>query len=173
MNASTQDEIVYGNSSTALVENLARAFEPSIQSGDEIIVTSEHETNVGPWTKLAERRGCTVKFWLPTPKDSGNPYSVAHSVDSLLPLVTSKTRIVAFSACSNILGQIIDVKSVVSSLRQTCREKGASRVQVCVDCVAYAPHRRVDVRDWDVDCAFFSYYKGTLEPALDTMTWTN
>lgn len=81
------------------------------------------------------------------------------SIDALLPLITSKTRLVAFTACSNILGSVVDVEAVVKAVRAEAQKKGARKVEVCVDCVAYAPHRQVDVRMWDVDYCYFSFYK--------------
>lgn len=81
------------------------------------------------------------------------------SIDALLPLISSKTRLVALTACSNILGQIVDVASVVRAIRDEAAKKGARKVEICVDCVAYAPHRRIDVQGWDVDYCYFSYYK--------------
>src|ERR1700760_4949379 len=56
-NAKSPDEIVFGGSSTQNLENLARGLEEDVQPGDEIIVTSEHEANCGPWKSLAKRRG--------------------------------------------------------------------------------------------------------------------
>lgn len=115
--------------------------------------------NVGPWKKLAARRGCVVKNWLATPTSSNNPYAVTLKIEDLLPLITSKTRIVAFTACSNILGSIISVKEVVKAVRASATQKGAKKVEISVDCVAYAPHRYIDVQDWDVDFCVFSFYK--------------
>jgi len=80
-------------------------------------------------------------------------------IASLLPLITSKTRLIAFTACSNILGSIVPVKDVIAQARAKAKEVGVRKVEFSVDCVAYAPHRRLDVRDWDVDYAVFSYYK--------------
>lgn len=88
-----------------------------------------------------------------------NPYSLSLKVEELLPLVTSKTRIVAFTACSNILGSIVPVADVISALRKDAKSKGASKLEVSVDCVAYSPHRLIDVQAWDVDFAVFSFYK--------------
>lgn len=88
-----------------------------------------------------------------------NPYSVAFRVEDLIPLISSKTRIVAFSACSNILGSIAPIKAIVKAVRTEAAAKGSKKVEISVDCVAYAPHRRMDVQDWDVDFAVFSWYK--------------
>ena len=101
-----------------------------------------------------------MKTWPTTPlPNSTNPYEVIQQLSTLTPLITSKTRIVAFSACSNILGTIVDVKAVVEHVRKVAKERGARKVEICVDCVAYAPHRRIDVQAWDIDYCFFSYYK--------------
>ena len=56
------------------------------------------------------------------------------------------------------------VAQIVQAVRARAKELGARKVEVCVDCVAYAPHRRVDVREWDVDYAYFSFYK--VRPSL-------
>lgn len=102
-----------------------------------------------------------MKTWAATqiPEIPNNTYAVQLALDSLLPLVTSKTRLVAFTACSNILGSITEVAKVVQALREEAAKKGARKLEVCVDCVAYAPHRRIDVKAWDVDYCYFSFYK--------------
>lgn len=115
--------------------------------------------NVGPWKKLAARRGAIVRYWKSTPTNPKNPYSVSLKIEELLPLISSRTRIVAFTACSNILGSIIPVKEVITAIRATAKEQGAKKVEISVDCVAYAPHRRIDVQDWDTDFAVVSLYK--------------
>lgn len=117
--------------------------------------------NAGPWKKLAARKGATIKLWNPrVSKDSpNNPYAMYLDVEDLLPLITSKTRLVAFTACSNILGSIVPVKAVISAARARAKEVTVRKIEFSVDCVAYAPHRRIDVQDWDVDFCFFSFYK--------------
>lgn len=101
-----------------------------------------------------------IKLWPHTViPGSPNPYALELSINSLLPLITAKTRFVAFTACSNILGSIVDVAGVVKAVRSRCAELGARKVEFCVDCVAYAPHRRIDVRERDVEYCYFSYYK--------------
>ncbi|KAH8088987.1 PLP-dependent transferase [Cristinia sonorae] len=161
LNAASVDEVAFGGSSSMLAENLSRALEADVVEGEEIIVTGEHEANAGPWKRLASRRGLTIKVWnaTPSPKTPNNPYSVSLHLETLLPLITSKTRLVAFTACSNILGSIVPVKKVIAAIKAKAREVGARKVETSVDCVAYAPHRRIDVQDWGVDYCFFSVYK--------------
>ncbi|KAI9448697.1 PLP-dependent transferase [Lactarius psammicola] len=158
-NAASPDEIVLGPSSTQNLENLARSIEGDVFNDEEIVVTGEHEANVGPWKKLAARKGLTLKHWRPRITDPSNPYSLGYDVGDLFPLITPKTRLVAFSACSNVLGSIIPVKNVIAAARIRAAERGVRKIEFSVDCVAYAPHRRMDVQDWDVDYAVFSFYK--------------
>ena len=115
--------------------------------------------NVGPWKNLAARRGAILKFWKATPTNPENPYSIKLKVEELIPLISSRTRIVAFTACSNILGSIVPVKEVVKAVREEAKAKGAKKVEISIDCVAYAPHRLMNVQDWDVDFCVFSFYK--------------
>ena len=117
--------------------------------------------NAGPWKKLAQRKGLVIKVWHATQiaEAPNNPYAVKEQLDTLLPLVSAKTRLVAFSACSNILGTLIPVKETVAAVRARARELGVRKVEFCIDCVAFAPHRTVHVRNWDVEYAFLSIYK--------------
>ena len=117
--------------------------------------------NAGPWKRLAARKGALTKLWpaTPLPAYPNNTYAVGLQLDALLPLITSKTRLVAFTACSNILGSVVPVAQIVQGIRARAKELGARKAEVCVDCVAYAPHRGIDVREWDVDYAYFSFYK--------------
>ncbi|KAL7277460.1 hypothetical protein ACG7TL_008381 [Trametes sanguinea] len=180
-NAESVDEIAYGSSSTMLVENLARAIEADIQPGEEIVITGEHEcetssayrcrrtltncfhyaANAGPWKRLAARKGAVIKFWPATHLSQypDNPYAVGLQLEALLPLISAKTRLVAFTACSNILGSVVPVRDIIRAVRERTQELGARKVEFCVDCVAYGPHRQIDVRGWDVEYCYFSFYK--------------
>jgi hypothetical protein len=87
--------------------------------------------NNGPWKKLATRKGLAVKYWHVTPvAGSNNPYAVAHDIATLVPLITSRTRIVAISACSNLLGSVVDVKAAVQAVSPCCPCAGF-RVDPC------------------------------------------
>lgn len=161
-NARSPSEVTLGNSSTNLTETLARAMEPIVNDGDEIVVSdADHEANVGSWVRLAERKGLKLHHWIPKPASgSKNPYSVSLQLEDLIPLLNSNTRLVAFTACSNILGELVDVEGITKVIREHTRSESNPRgAEVCIDCVAYAPHRRIDAQKWDVDYIFFSYYK--------------
>lgn len=100
-----------------------------------------------------------VKYWHPIPVSAENPYSLTYRVEELLPLVSSRTRLAAITACSNILGSVIPVEEIVKALRQRAKEQGAMKIEVALDCVAYASHKRMDVQKWDVDYCVISVYK--------------
>jgi len=146
MNAARPDEIIFGPSTTVLLQNLARAMRSQLQPGDEVIVTmSDHESNIGPWVSLQEF-GIVLKFW-PLNHDT-----LSLELDDLAPLMTDRTKLVAVTHVSNILGQI----NPVAEIARFVHDCGA---RICVDAVAYAPHRAIDVQAWDVDYYVFSLYK--------------
>jgi len=93
-----------------------------------------------------ERFGIVVKHW------KVNPETYSLDLDDLEKLMTEKTRLVAFAHVSNVLGTINPVEEITTMVHR----HGA---KVCVDGVAYAPHRLVDVRKWNVDFYVFSLYK--------------
>jgi cysteine desulfurase family protein (TIGR01976 family) len=146
MGAASPEEIVVGPSTTQLLHNLALAMAPQLAPGDEIILSeAEHEANAGPWKRLAAR-GVVLRPW---PLD---PQTLRLEPRTLEQLLTPRTRLVAFTHVSNLLGTIHDVPAIT----RLAHQRGA---RVCVDGVAYAPHRMLDVAAWDVDYYVFSAYK--------------
>jgi cysteine desulfurase family protein (TIGR01976 family) len=146
VNANDESEIVVGSSTTMLLRQLAHAMLKNLKIGDEIIVTNcDHEANIGAWRSL-ERFGIIIKVW------EINQDSFTLELEDLDTLITDRTILVAFTHASNILGTINPVKTISSFIH----ERGA---KVCVDGVAYAPHRLIDVQDLDVDFYAFSTYK--------------
>lgn len=142
----TPEEVVLGHSTTSNVRHLARAFAPLVQPGDEIVVTNlDHEANVGAWREL-ESRGAIVREW------GFDPGTLALTADGLRAVLTPRTRLVAFTLVSNLVGAIHDAAALV----RLAHEAGAF---VCVDAVAFAPHRRVDVRALGADATLVSLYK--------------
>lgn len=146
INASSQREIVLGSSTTALLQNLSRAMSNYFKPGDEIIVSnSDHEANIGPWLSLHEK-GVKVKFW------HVNHENYRLELETLNELMNENTKLVAFTHTSNILGTINPIKEITEFIH-------GKNAMVCVDGVAYAPHRHIDVAKWDVDFYVFSLYK--------------
>ncbi|WP_240758140.1 cysteine desulfurase-like protein [Palleronia sediminis] len=146
VNAARPEEIVFGHSTTALMQILANAIRGQFGPGDEVIVTvADHESNIGPWDRLREF-GIEVKFW-PIDRDS---YRM--NLDDLDALMTERTRLVCVHHVSNILGRV----NPIADIARFVHDRGAL---ICVDAVAYAPHRAIDVQAWDVDFYVFSLYK--------------
>jgi cysteine desulfurase family protein (TIGR01976 family) len=140
------DEVVLGASSTALVRLLARALLPRFEPGDEVVVTNlDHESNIGPWRAL-EANGVRVREW------GFRPDTLTLELADLEPLLSERTRLVCFTHCSNVVGTVHDVAAIAARAR-------AVGAWTCVDGVAFAPHRRVDVRALGVDFYFASLYK--------------
>ncbi|MGV8830452.1 MAG: cysteine desulfurase-like protein [Devosia sp.] len=146
LNAARPEEIVMGPTTTALLQNLARAMASQLAPGDEIIVTNaDHESNIGPWVGL-EKLGIVIKTW----KVNTETYEL--DIADLLPLFSPRTKLVCVTHVSNLLGTINPIAEIAAIVH----EHGA---RICVDAVAYAPHGAVDVTGWDVDYYAFSFYK--------------
>jgi cysteine desulfurase family protein (TIGR01976 family) len=146
VNASRPEEIIFGSSTTALLQNLARAMQSQLSAGDEIIVTvSDHESNIGPWDRLQDA-GITLKFW-PLNKET-----LTLDLADLAPLMSERTKMVCVTHVSNILGSINPIREIADFVH-------AHGAKICVDAVAYAPHRAVDVQAFDADYYVFSLYK--------------
>ncbi|WP_296186406.1 cysteine desulfurase-like protein [Pseudomonas sp. UBA1879] len=147
INARYPEECVMGGSTTHLLQILCRALAPSIGPGDEIVVTDcDHEANIGPWVKLCEERGATLRVW------GVGLNSMELELADLEALLSAKTRYVAMTHASNILGSVNPVAEVA-------RRVHAVGAKLCVDAVAYAPHRLVDVQASGADYYVFSFYK--------------
>ncbi len=139
-------EVVLGSSTTQLLHNLAFAMRDELRAGDEVVITSaDHEANVGAWRRLASR-GVIIKTW------RIDPETWRLEPRGLEPLLGPRTRLVAFTHATNLLGTLHDVAAIT-------RLAHAYGARVCVDGVAYAPHRAIDVAAWDVDYYVFSFYK--------------
>ncbi len=149
------DEVVIGPSTSANIDVLARSLRPLWETGDEVIVTNlNHEANSGPWRRLAAT-GIRIVEW------PVNPDTTELDISLLDQLLSERTRLVALPHVSNITGAINDVPTIT----QRVHDAGAL---VCVDGVAFAPHRFVDVKGWGVDFYAFSLYK-TFGPHIGLM----
>ena len=139
-------EVIIGPSTTANIYVLAHALRPWFEPDGEIIVTNlDHEANSGAWRRLADS-GVTVKEWRFCP-ETGELH-----LEDLDKLLTERTVLVSCPHCSNITGSIIDVAGIIAKVH-------AASALVCVDGVAYAPHRAIDVKALDADFYVLSLYK--------------
>ncbi len=145
LNANPED-VALGPSATALAFRLSAAFARLWGPGDEVILSGlEHEANASPWREL-ERVGVTVKVW-----HARQPEMRLHQGD-LAALLSPRTRLVAVTGASNVLGVAVDVPAVAAQAR-------AAGAWTVVDAVHTAPHRFPDVRAWGADFVTFSPYK--------------
>ena len=147
LNASAREEIVFTSGTTAAINLVAFCFgEAFVGEGDEVIVTeAEHHSNIVPWQMMCQRKGAMLKV-LPV-DDSGHLM-----VEKLDELITARTKIMAVTHISNVLGIINPVKDII----EKCHSKG---VAVLVDGAQGAVHCRVDVQDLDCDFYVFSGHK--------------
>lgn len=146
VNAPDPQSIVMGPSATALFRILSLCLSRLWQPGDEVIVTNtDHEANVSPWTDL-QRHGIEVKTW------RANPETLRLELEDLEALMSERTRLVAVTHTSNLLGTLNPIRRFADHVHQ----RGAL---IAVDGVAHAPHRLVDVQALNVDFYVFSFYK--------------
>ena len=147
LNAEFREEIIFTSGTTASVNLVAFCFgEAFVKEGDEAVVTeAEHHSNIVPWQMMCQRKGASLKV-LPV-DDSGHL-----QVDKLDSLLTEKTKIMAVTHISNVLGLVNPVKEII----EICHSKG---VAVLVDGAQGAVHCKVDVRELDCDFYVFSGHK--------------
>ncbi|CAN5291741.1 cysteine desulfurase-like protein [soil metagenome] len=140
------EEVIFGASTTTLLRRLAEAKSPSLQPGDEVIVTAaDHESNITPWLRL-ERLGVAIRIW------QVNKDSLELEPHDLACLLSERTRVVSFTQATNITGTLTRSVEII----RLAHECGA---EVCIDGVAAAPHRLPDVMRLDADYYVLSLYK--------------
>ena len=140
------DEIIIGGSTTMNMYVLSNAMRSLLKPGDEVIVTNQdHEANVGAWRRLADH-GMVIKEW------QINSETAELEINDLKALLSEKTKIVAVTHCSNIVGSINDLKSIAKLVHEY-------DAYIVGDGVSYAPHGFPDVNDLGVDFYAFSLYK--------------
>ena len=147
LNAGSREEVIFTSGTTASINLVAYSFgEAFVHEGDEVIVTeAEHHSNIVPWQLMCQRKRASLKV-LPV-DDSGHL-----RMDLLGSLLTDRTRIMAVTHISNVLGIVNPVEEVV----RICHERG---VPVLVDGAQGAVHCKVDVQKMDCDFYVFSGHK--------------
>ena len=143
----TPEGVVFGRSMTQLTYDLARALAKQWRPGDEVVVTRlDHDANIRPWVQAAEAVGVTVR-WAAPDRDTGE-LTVEHVAAEL----SDRTRLVAVTAASNLLGTRPDVPAIATAVH----EAGAL---LHVDGVHLVPHAPVDVAALGADFFACSPYK--------------
>ena len=141
------DEVVFGRSMTALTFDLSRTLSAQWRPGDEIVVTRlDHDANVRPWVIAAASAGAVVRWVDFDPATSELP------VQNIEAQLSSRTRLVAVTAASNLIGTMPDVRTIATSVH-------AVGALLYVDGVHYTAHSAVDFRDLEADIFVCSPYK--------------
>jgi cysteine desulfurase/selenocysteine lyase len=142
LNAGDEDEIVFTSGTTEGINLVAYGWAmPNLQAGDEIILSvMEHHANIVPWHFLRERQGVVIK-WVDV--DSTGALDPQAVIDA----ITSKTKLIAVTHVSNVLGTVVDVKAITAGAH-------AKGVPVLVDGSQAAVHMPVDVSE--IGCDFYA-----------------
>lgn len=168
INAENVGEIIFTRSTTESLNVVARGFgDQVVNSGDEIVVTAmEHHSNLVPWQELASRTGARLKF-------IELDHDQKLDLNSAMEQITSRTKMVAVSAASNVLGTINPVQKIA----ELAHRVGAYLV---VDAAQYVGHHPLDVQMWNADFVVFSGHKmlaptgiGVLYGRHDLLTMTH
>lgn len=147
LNAQHREEIVFTSGTTAAINLVAFSFgEAFVEEGDEVIVSEvEHHSDIVPWQMMCQRKKAVLKVL--NVDDSGHLM-----VDSLNSLITERTKIVAVTQISNVLGIVNPIDRIV----EICHSKG---VPVLVDGAQGIVHHGMDVTKTDCDFYAFSGHK--------------
>ena len=146
LNAASDEEIIFTKNATESINLVAYGLGMDIEAGDEIVLSiMEHHSNIIPWHFLRERKGAVLK-WAPV-DDDGN-----FLIDEFEALLTDKTKIVAITHMSNVLGTIVPIKEVI----KRAHNRG---IKVLVDGSQAAVHMPVDVQDLGADFYVFTSHK--------------
>ena len=142
LNAASTDEIIMNSGTTAGINMVAYGWAmPRMGPGDEIILSIlEHHANIVPWHFLRERQGVVLKWVEVDAKGDLDP-------EAVLAAITPRTKLIAITHVSNVLGTVVDVKSIVTGAH-------AKGVPVLVDGSQAAVHMAVDVQD--IGCDFYA-----------------
>ncbi|MFJ8236807.1 cysteine desulfurase [Ureibacillus sp. NPDC094379] len=147
INANSTEEIIYTRGTTTSINTVAAAYgRANVNEGDEIVITKmEHHSNFIPWQQLAKQQKAVLKF-IELEEDG------TISLETVRKTITPKTKIVAVTMASNVLGTINPVKEIT----EIAHENGAITV---IDAAQGAPHMPIDVQDIDCDFLAFSGHK--------------
>ena len=142
LGAGSEDEIIFNSGTTEGINMVAYGWAmPRMQAGDEIILSiMEHHANIVPWHFLRERQGVVIKWVEVDATGALDPQAV-------LDAITPRTKLIAVTHVSNVLGTVVDVKAICDGAR-------AQGVPVLVDGSQAAVHMPVNVQD--IGCDFYA-----------------
>lgn len=146
-NASSKNEICFGQNMTSLTFSFSRALANMWAVGDEIIVTDlDHEANISPWKIAAKEKEVDVYTW------HFEAENCSLNIETLAKLLTPKTKLLAITAAANTCGSIPKLKEIIELAHQ-------NNTLVFVDATQLAAHEVIDVQDLDCDFLVCSAYK--------------
>ncbi len=142
LNAPSEDQIIFNSGTTEGINMVAYGWAmPRMKAGDEIVLSiMEHHANIVPWHFLRERQGVVIK-WVDV--DANGDLDPQRVIDAIGP----KTKLVALTHMSNVLGTVVDIKTITSAAH-------AQGVPVLVDGSQSAVHMPVDLQD--LGCDFYA-----------------
>ncbi len=146
-NARDWREISFGQNMTSVVFNFSRALSNTWQPGDNIILTElDHDSNVSPWVMAAREKGVEIRYW------PVNLEGMTLDLEDLEPLLDSRTRLLAVTMASNLVGSIINIKEAVRIAKQV-------EAHVFIDVTHACAHLSIDVQELGCDSMACSAYK--------------
>lgn len=146
LNAASIEEIIFTSGTTGGINLVAESYGSLLNEGDEIVLTEmEHHSNMVAWQVLAEKKKCRVKY-LPVLANGDLDETAIEST------ITSQTKLVAFTGCSNILGTFTPIEKI------TARAKAVGAVTL-LDAAQYVSQKKTDVQALGVDFLVFSSHK--------------
>ncbi len=147
LNAKSLEEIIFTSGGTDSVNLVASSYaDEHLSKGDEIIITTmEHHANIIPWHFLRERKGVQIK-WIDCDQNG------KLDINQFEKAITSKTKIIAITQMSNVLGASPDIKNIIDLSH-------SQGIPVLIDGCQGVVHEKIDVQDLDCDFYLFSGHK--------------
>lgn len=146
LNAGSIEEIIFTRGTTDGINLVAASFGSFLGEGDEIVLTEiEHHSNIVAWQILAEKQKCILKFVAVLPNGELDS-------ESIEAVISPRTKVVAFTACSNILGTFTPIEKIVA------KAKSVGAVTL-VDAAQYVSQKKIDVQKLGIDFLVFSAHK--------------
>jgi cysteine desulfurase/selenocysteine lyase len=146
INADSIEEIIFTRGTTESINLVSESFGSLLSEGDELVLTElEHHSNMVAWQVLAEKKNLKIRY-IPVTENGELDEAAIETA------ITTKTRLVAFSGCSNILGTLTPIEKIVS------RAKAVGAVTL-LDAAQYVTQKNVDVQKLAVDFLVFSSHK--------------
>lgn len=146
--ATSPNEIIFTAGTTSSLNLVAQLLDSQIENGDNIVTTAmEHHSNFLPWKELAKKHALDFRVIPITEEGTIDIEMLKNSIDE-------HTKIVAFSAVSNVLGTINPAKEIISAIRRI-----SPKTIIVVDAAQAISHISLDVSEWNADFVAFSGHK--------------